>query len=156
MELKDLKSQYTKVAEKYKLPSFTLINENFEVDRIERETECVVREVRKIMMDKIIGYIRFLEMMINPVQAPPMFLIFVRNINAEDKNVIEKVYKNFIELELLSLKLEIDYREEEEAKAIKKILEVWNKTKQDLKAVIEIMEKNWRSGENKKEKGYFG
>ena len=156
MELKELKSRYNKLAENYKLPSFKEVNECFEIDRIERETDCILREVRKIMMDKIISYIRFIEMMINPAQAPPMFMMFVKRVSDEERKVLEKVYKNFIELELQSLKLEIDYDEKEEVKAIKKIMNVWYDTNKDLKFIIEIMEKNWRSGENKREKGYFG
>ena len=156
MELKELKSEYDKLVVKYKLPSFKELNEAFEIDRIERDTDCVLREVRKIMMDKIIGYVRFMEMMINPSQAPPMFMLFLKNVDGDERKTIEKVYKSFVELELHSLKLEIDYSEDEEAKAIKNILNIWNNTKGDLRASIGIMEKNWNSASVKKEKGYFG
>ncbi len=156
MELEDLKTEYGKLAKKYVLPAFKEINEAFEVDRIERKTECILREVRKTMMEKIVGYIRFLEMMINPSQAPPMFMIFVKSLLENDRKTIEKVYKNFIELELKSLKLEIDYSEKAEAEAIKNILKVWDETRNDLKTTIGIMERNWSSSENKKDKGYFG
>ena len=69
---------------------------------------------------------------------------------------MEKAYKSFIELELESLKLEIDYDEKAEAKAIKDILKVWHETRPDLRSTIAIMEKNWRSSSNKKEKSYVG
>jgi len=156
MELKDLKSQYAKLVDKYGLPGFKELNEAFEIDRIDRDTDCILREVRKAIMDKIVGYIRFMEMMINPSQAPPMFLLFLKNVDDKEKKIIEMVYKNFVELELHSLKLEVDYSEEEEAKTIKRILKVWNETKLDLRGTIEIMEKNWNSSSTKKEKGYFG
>jgi len=157
MELKDLKSEYEKLSGKYGLPSFKELNENFEIDRIERDTDCVPREIRKTMMDKIVGYIRFMEMMINPAQAPPMFMIFIKNISDSDRKIIEKVYKNFIELELKSLKLEIDYNEKSEVEAIKNILKIWHDTRPDLRTTIGIMEKNWNSGSTKnKDKAYFG
>ena len=156
MELKDLKSQYNVLTRKYKLPTFKEVNEIFEIDRIERDTDCILREVRKAMMDKIISYIRLVEMMLNPAQAPPMFMMFVKSISDGDRKVMEEVYKNFIELELRSLKLEIDYAEEDEAKAIKHIIDVWHETEPSLRSLIGIMEKNWNSKSEKKEKAYFG
>lgn len=156
MELKDLKSEYEKIAKKYKLPAFGELNEAFEIDKIDRETDCLLREVRKVMMDKIVRYIHFIEMMINPTQAPPMFLIFVKDVTEKERAIIEKVYKNFVELELVNLRLEIDYSEAEEAKAIKDILDVWNRTKPDALSVIGIMDKNWKGTSVKKDKSYFG
>jgi len=156
MELKDLKSQYDGLTRKYKLPAFKEVNEIFEIDRIERDTDCILREVRKAMMDKIVSYIRLVEMMLNPAQAPPMFMMFVKSIGDGDRKVIEEVYKNFIELELRSLKLEIDYAEEDEAKAIKHIIDVWHETEPSLRSLIGIMERNWRGTSEKKDKGYFG
>lgn len=156
MELKDLKLQYDGLTRKYKLPAFKEVNEIFEIDRIERDTDCILREVRKAMMDKIVSYIRLVEMMLNPAQAPPMFMMFVKSISDGDRKVIEEVYKNFIELELRSLKLEIDYAEEDEAKAIKHIIDVWHGTESSLRSLIGIMEKNWNSKSEKKDKEYFG
>ena len=157
MELKDLKARYEKLSKKYKLPSFKELNECFEIDRIERDVDNVLREVRKVMMDKIIGYIRFLEMMISPAQAPPMFMIFVKSVSDSERKTIENVYKNFVELELTALKLEIDYSEEGEAKSIKNIFNVWNKVRPDMRKVLGVMEKNWNSSSSeKKEKTYFG
>ena len=156
MDLKDLKSDYGKLAKKYKLPGFQELNECFEIDRIDKDSDCLLREIRKTMMDRIVRYIHFIEMMINPAQAPPMFMIFVKNISDEERKVLEKVYQNFIELELRSLKLEIDYSEKDEFKAIVNIFSVWNKTKSDLRSVIGIMEKNWKGTSEKKEKTYFG
>jgi len=156
MELKDLKTSYEKLSKKHKIPSFRELNECFEIDRIERDTDSVLREVRKVMMDKIIGYIRFLEMMISPAQAPPMFMIFVKSVSDSERKTIENVYKNFVDLELTALKLEIDYSEEGEAKSIKDIFNVWNKIRPDMRKVLGVMEKNWNSASVKKEKGYFG
>jgi hypothetical protein len=156
MELKEFKSQYGSLASKYGLPDFKELNENFEIDRIERDVDFLLREIRKAMMDKIVSYIRLVEMMLNPSQAPPMFMMFVKNISEGDKKVMEAVYQSFIELELRSLKLEIDYVEESEAKAIKHIIDVWHGIKPDLRSLIGIMEKNWGGPSEKKDKGYFG
>jgi hypothetical protein len=156
MELVGLKKEYGNLAKKHGLPDFKEVNECFEIDRIERDTDFLLREVRKTMMDKVVGYIRFLEMMINPSQAPPMFMMFLKDVTEAEKKTIQTVYKNFIELELLSLKLEVDYSEAREAEAINGILKAWHDTRPDLRATIGVMEKNWNSGAEKKDKGYFG
>jgi CHASE3 domain sensor protein len=96
-------------------------------------------------------------MMLNPVQAPPMFMFFVKNITEQDRKTIQKCYKAFIELELMSLRLEIDYSDREESEAIKKIVEAWKKTKPELRAIIDIMERNWNSSlPINNNKAYFG
>ena len=156
MKFKELKLRFEKIKTKYKLPSFTDIDERFELDRIERDTDFILRGVRKIMMDKIIGYIRFLEMMISPSQAPPMFMMFIRNMTEDELGVLQQVYKALVDLELISLKLEIDYDEKEEATAIKNIFNVWEKQKPQLRSVLTMMEKNWNSTSPKKDKAYFG
>ena len=155
-EVSELRKKYEGFVENYDLPGFKELNEAFEIDRIEREGDCFLRDVRKSMMEKIVRYIHFIEMMINPAQAPPMFMIFVKNIGKSDRNALENVYKNFIELELRALKNEIDYSEKEEAESIKHIFDVWNKSKKELRMVIGIMEKNWKGSPEKKERDYFG
>lgn len=156
MDLEELKKAYGAASEKYGTPGFKELNECFEIDRIERDTDCIVREVRKTMMDKIVGYIRFIEMVLNPAQAPPMFLSFVKQVGDEDKKSIQEVYKAFVELELKALRLEINYSEKNEAGVIDEIYRVWNAHKENLNEMIDMMDKNWNSSGTKKEKGYFG
>jgi len=155
-ELKDLRENYSVLAEKYKLPSFSDLNEAFEIEKIERESDCLLREIRKTMMEKIVRYIHFIEMMINPSQAPPMFMVFVKSIEKKDKEALESVYKSFIELELISLRIDIDYSEEKESEAIIRLLKAWNENKKNMNSIIDIMERNWKGSSSKKEKGYFG
>ncbi len=157
MELQELKAKYDLLAKKYSLPSFKEVNQEFEIDRIERDSDCLLRSVRKVMMDKILKYIQFFEMIINPSQAPPAFLFFVKNVSAEDKSAVEKAYSEFIKLEIVGLKLEIDYNEKNEADFISSILSVWNEMKPFMRKVISMMEKNWnRTSSDKVERAYLG
>ena len=68
----------------------------------------------------------------------------------------DKIYQNFIKLELISFKLEFDYSEKGEAEAINEIFSTWNNSKGDLFNIIENMGKNWNSPKDKKDKGYYG
>ena len=156
MELKDLKKEYIKLEKKYKLPGFNELNEGFEIDRIERDTDYILREIRKTMMDKIIGYKRFLEMMLAPSTAPPMFMIFIKEVRQDERAEVENVYKALVELELESFKREIGYSEKVEAEVVKKIYETWKGLKPKFGKIIGMMERNWRAASTKKERGYFG
>ena len=156
MELNDLKSEFKPLGKKYKLPSFDELNEAFEIDRIERETDFLLREVRKSMMDKILRYIQFTEMMLNPAQAPPMFLMFLKEVTEGERKIIQGCYKNFVELELHSLRLEIDYEESKEAGLIREIFDTWQNTRPEMGKVIDVLEKNWNGSPSVKIKGYFG
>ena len=44
MKVKELKEKYGRLAKKYKLPSFKDLNDAFEIDRIERDPEELLRE----------------------------------------------------------------------------------------------------------------
>lgn len=156
MELEELKSNYKELSKKYQLPSFEELNENFEIDRIDRDTDTLAREIRKVLMEKVISYIKFIEMILNPSTAPPMFLIFLKQITQDEKHTIEETYKPLVDLELKALKVEIEYSEKSEAEQISEINKTWNKIKPNLLKIIQIMEKNWNSSTNKKDKSYFG
>ncbi len=156
MELADLKKQYELLAQKHTLPDFTEMNELFEIDRIDRETDTLIREVRKVMLEKIMSYIRFLEMMIHPASAPPMFLVFVKQITPEERKTMQAVYNACIELELAALKLEIEYDEQKEAALILATHTMWTAHTDNMHKIIGIMEKNWKGTAPKNGKSYFG
>ncbi len=156
MELEQLKKDYAILEKKYKLPKFSVMNEYFEIEKLEKDTDFLLRDVRKIMMEKVVRYIQFVEMMINPSQAPPMFTLFLKNVSQDDRRTLEKIYSDFIKLELSSLRAEIDYSEKGEAELIKKINSTWEESRKDMALAIDIMERNWNSSSAKKDKSYFG
>src|SRR3989344_2091526 len=129
MELKEIKKQYSVLAKKYQLPSFESINEDFEVDKIDRDTDCLLRMIRKVMAEKIINSANFLEMLMNPVNAPRMYITYVRSISIYDRKMIEEIYESLGKASLLSLDLEIDYSEKKEAETIKEIRKIWEEQK---------------------------
>lgn len=155
MELKNLKDNYSKLEAKHKLPSFKELNESFEIDKIDRESDTFLRVVRKVMMEKIVNSLGFLEMLLNPMQIPRMYMSFVKVMNVEDKNMIEKIYNEFSELSMNSLECEISYSEKSEAELIKKIFDKWVKTKPDFQKIFSKI-KLPGNGDAKRERSYFG
>lgn len=156
MELKDLKKEYESLRNKHKLPSFQELNEDFEVDKIDKENDTLLRVVRKVMMDKIIYALSFTEMLLNPVNAPRVYFMYIKNMTSEDKETLDKIYDVLGELNLLAFNLEISYSEEKEAEQIRRISQNWGSVKPLFGKIFDNMLVSLKSNDIKKEKSYFG
>lgn len=155
MELKDLKSLYSEIGKKYDLPSFKELNENFEIEKIDRSSETLLRIIRKAMMEKILSSLGFVEMLLNPMNSPRMYLSYIRSMGQEDKEVIDKIYSFFSEVSIAALEAEIDYNEKKEAELIKSILATWKKAQPEFRKILSKM-KSPSNNKVKKERSYFG
>jgi hypothetical protein len=158
-ELERLKKQYEEFRRRYKLPPFSQLNEDFEIEKLqEAETEFLLRGIRRTMMEKIVAIMRFFELILNPVaaEAPaPMFVFaLLKEIKPEIRKLAEQIYKEFAVYEVLSVNLDIEYNEKEEAKFIADIAARWQQLKTDLKRITKSLSATWEVKE--KERGYFG
>lgn len=152
--LKELKEDYGRIAEEYKLPSFEDANRNFNIEKIDRKSEILIRAVRVVMMEKVINILNFLEMFMNPVQVPRMYHLFVNSITNEDKKLIDKIYSSLAELVIDSLQCEIKYDEKKEAEIINGIFKNWSLVSIDLEILLGKIRKPNKL--EKKERSYFG
>ncbi len=153
--LKELKEQYKEYVKKYDLPSFEKVNGVFEIEKIDKESDCLLKVVRKAMMEKIVNTLGFLDMFSNPVNLPRVYYSFMKSITQEDKKMMDEIYFAFGELSTESLELEVDYTEKKEADMIKKVYGVWNLKKEDIARIFANV-RNPKANNEKKEKGYFG
>src|SRR3989344_540910 len=119
MDISELKRRYSVLEKKHRLPSFKEINENFEIEKIDKEHECLLRAVRKAIMDKIVNSVAFFDMLVNPSATPRIYMSYVRSMSSEDRKIIEEIYDKLSEISFISLELEINYSEKGEADLIK-------------------------------------
>ena len=154
-DINKLKKEYEKYENKYSLPSFEKLNEDFEIGKIDKDVGAFLRSVRKTMMEKIINSLGFVEMFLNPMNVPRIYLPYLKTMDMEDKKIIEKLYNVLSELSLLSLEREIRYSEKGEAELIKKVFNSWNELKNDIDNIIKNI-KNPKIDYGKKERSYFG
>jgi len=155
--LEELKKDYKKIEQKYKLPSFQELNEDFDIEKVaERETDMLLREIRKTIMDKVIAYLRFIEMLLNPSNAPMFFFALVKSLKQDDKKELEKIYGKICSLEIDAVELDCQYKENKEAEFIKKINKDWKTIKKDVLKIVVILKKNWHQKTKNSEKGYLG
>ena len=150
-----MKKKYEVLAKKYKLASFKDVTEQFELEKIDIDSDCFPRIVRKTMMDKVVNSLSFLDMLLNPVNAPRIYLPFIKSMTQDDKKIIEKLYDVFAELSLACLSLELSYTEKKEADMIKKIYDKWESIRPDFIVLMEKIAKPQNSV-SRKEKSYFG
>jgi len=155
MELEDLKEEYVKLGKEYKLPSFKELEEGFEIAKIEKDTETILRAVRKVMMEKVVSSLGFVEMLLNPMNAPRMYLNYIKLMGGEDKKSIEKIYSSLADLSVYSLEREVDYDEKGEAELIQKIFDTWGNVRPEFRKILASMKKPNNSS-MMKERSYFG
>jgi len=156
-KLEKLKQDYGLIRGKYKLPDFKFMNENFEIESIaEEDTELLVRKVRKNVRDKVHAMINVFETFINPTSAPMFVFNVIKGFTQGEKEVIEKLYKKFAELEIDAFNLEITYNEKAEAEYIRKVCELWKNSEKDLNKIYESMKASYGLETKKSEKSYFG
>lgn len=155
MDLNNLKKNYEQSSKKYKLPSFNALNIDFEIDKLDKNTDFLLRTIRKLMMEKVVNSINFLEMLLSPINTPRMYLSYIRTMSVEDKNIIDKIYSNLADLTLFSLDLEIDSTEKKEADLIQKVFNEWNSLKPLFRQLLNNVKKP-KNSVIKKERSYFG
>jgi hypothetical protein len=155
--LEMLKRKYEKLREKYSLPSFQVLNEDFEIERLqERETETLTKEIRRAMIDKNLAYLKFAEMFMNPSTAPMFFLALVKSIDNKDKKLLEELYLELGKFEIKSIALDNNYDEKKDAEFIKSFHKEWQEIKKKFDKIMKAVEQAWEKEAEKKEKGYLG
>ena len=106
-------------------------------------------------MEKIINSMSFVEILLNNVNPPKIYYVYIKNMSLEERKELERVYDILSRLSIDSLSLEIDSNDKLEAELIKKACKEWSLLKPFFKKVILSM-RNPVLQNNKKEKSYFG
>lgn len=155
--LEELKEDYGEFRDRYKLPEFRKLNEDFDVEKVaQHETDFVIREIRRQMMEKIIAYLRFTEMLLNPSNAPIFFFAAIKGLTSSDKKLLEKVYEKLGEYEIEVVALDSRYDEKREAEFIKRLSSEWEEIGEDMIELAEILKKNWKQKSGNYDRGYCG
>ncbi len=155
--LEELKKDYEPFKLKYKLPDFRQLNEEFDIEKVaEIETDFLLREIRKNIMDKVIAYLRFVEMLLNPSNAPLFFMSLVKGFESQDKRILERIYEKLGHFEIDVIELDCRYSEKEEAEMINKITKEWKTISDDMIALVEVLRRNWCQKSKTDDRGYCG
>ena len=153
----DFELAYNELKQKHSLPEFKILAEDFDIEKIaEKESNFLIREIRRIINEKLSAYMHLFETLINP-SAPPMFIFSVlRGIKEEDKESIREIYKKLSKLQIEVMKLDTIYSEQGEIKFIKDTFAEWQDLKKTIYKIIENLDENIEKDDTSKNRGYFG
>jgi len=156
-DINELKIEYNKIKDKYELPEFSELNKLFDIEDVDVETEFLLRKIRRTVSDRIAGYIRFVEIILNPSNAPIFFYKLIRKLDNTDKEILTNIYETIGKFEFEVIELDLDYSEKNEGDFIKRAYNIFN---DDLRTKLLKILKKLETGEdnNKKETNgsYFG
>jgi hypothetical protein len=106
--LSKLKEIYEKLRVKYNLPLFEKMNEDFQIEKIaESETEFILKEARRYITDKFFSYLRFLESILTPSNAPMFVFAITKTLGVKEREKLIELYKKIAKLEIDVVGLEI-------------------------------------------------
>ncbi|PIN91193.1 hypothetical protein COU57_01525 [Candidatus Pacearchaeota archaeon CG10_big_fil_rev_8_21_14_0_10_32_14] len=155
--LAELKKNYAVLQKKYSLPSFDDLNKDFYIERVsDIETDYILREMRKFISERYSNYMRFVEAILNPVNAPMFVFSIIKLLGKEDKKQLESIYTRFMQIELDLIELDIQTSEVKEADFIKKSYKDWQEFKKSMTTVFDTIKKNKENKAEKNDGNYFG
>lgn len=155
--LEELKQRYQKLQEEHNLPSFEELNREFYVEKIaESETDFLFRELRKFIADKFYNYMRFIETILNPANAPIFIFSLIKSMTLEDKKKLGEVYDKLSEVYFRVIKLDVNSSEIKDAEFVNHAYNSWLGIKKELADVLEKFKSINGKGEEIFNSKYFG
>ena len=135
--LPGFRERYKKLQEKYSLPAFDDMNREFYIEKVaEIETDIPTREIRRFVADKIYNYLRFLETILNPSNAPMFIFSVVKSMNEEDKRRLSDAYMKLADINLELVRLDVESDEKKDAEFFKSVYSSWMEIKKDLSEIF--------------------
>jgi len=157
MDLETLKKHYSVIQKKHNLPSFEDMNKDFHIEGlVEIETEHLARAVRKFMSDKLQNYLRFVEAILNPSNAPMFIFSVIKTLNEADRKKVSEIYKKLSRFEIDIIELDTVFSEEKDVKFIKEFYSTWQEVKKDMIALVGVIRENWDKESGKNSGAYLG
>ncbi|MEM3405358.1 MAG: hypothetical protein QW117_00040 [Candidatus Pacearchaeota archaeon] len=154
--LENFKEKYEIIRRKYNLPKFSDINKEFEIEKIcRKETEFLIRNIRREIIERITHYLRFLEALINPSNAPLLFFALANKLTEKEKKILNDLYSTLSSYLVKSIYLDNINEEEEDVKLIMEIYKNWTNIKNKFNDIIKVLDEDYRNKKENKFKGYI-
>jgi hypothetical protein len=158
LSLDEIKKEYDILKNKYKLPEYSDLNRLFDLEGLETSTkEFLLRKIRRLISETTANYLRFLETLLNPTNAPAFFFKLLRKMDPKDKENLGDIYERIGKMEIKIIQLDLDYNEAKEAEFIKLSYEIFDKEiKKQLVEIIDRLTKEGNSVSKEYTKSYLG
>ncbi|MCK4997269.1 hypothetical protein KAS08_03105 [Candidatus Pacearchaeota archaeon] len=152
----DLETKYNELKDKYILPNFEKICEDFDVEKVaDKESSYLLREIRRIINEKVAAYLHLFETLINPTSPPIFVFSILRGMSNDDKEQMKNIYKALSKTQLAIMRLDTMYDEQSEAKFITDTFNLWQELKPQILEIIKGFEANFEKDDSSKKSSYF-
>lgn len=152
----DFEAKYNELKEKYSLPEFKKICEDFDIEKVgDKNSNFLLREIRRVMNEKVSAYLHLFETLINPTSPPIFVFSILRGTSNSDKESMKEIYKILAKTQLEIMKLDTVYKKSTEAEFIINTFDVWQKLKPTIISIIENFETNFEKDDSSKKSSYF-
>lgn len=156
-DLDNLIKEYKKIQNKYGLPDFDSMNQDFQIEKIaEFKTLLLIREIRKFMADKFSNYLKFIEEILHPVSSQMFVFSIIKSLSLEEKTKLTEIYKKLVKIEVRLIELDLEFFEKKEADFIKETYSLWQEIKKEFLFVLDKIKKNWDNKLEGNSRAYFG
>ncbi len=153
----DIRKKYDEIKAKYRqLPDFDKLNQEFEMDFIEKE-HFLLRQLRRRVNEKIIFFCRVLEGILFPAAHSAINAYESENFMEEQRKDLSELHKQLMVLERRALALDIDTTDQQDVDFICDVFKAWPDFKVRVHEIAVQMQKAWtKKSEQNTEKGYYG
>ena len=156
-DLEKLKKNYEFKKILFSLPEYEEMAKEFEIEKVsEKETEFLLREIRRVMVEKISAYIHLFETILSPSSGSLLIFSILKNLTEDDKKRIREIYKRLTKIQISSIKLDTSYSENSESDFIKEINALWGEIKNPIMGLFEKFESNFETELPNANNCYFG
>ena len=158
-KLEKYKREYEKLQKKHSLPAYEQLNNYFDIEELaNKNTDRTLMLIRRRITEKTGSYLRFMEVFLNPSQAPLFYMVLTKGMPEEGRKAINEMYFDLGKVEIDHMRMELkDYDESAEAEVIKDFANVWTKVREQMKLLVGIFDKQWKQKISEaREKTYFG
>lgn len=157
LDLEKLKIDYESKRILFNLPSYNEMAKEFEIEKVsEKETDFLLREVRRAVIEKVSAYIHLFETILSPSSGSLLIFSILKSLNEEDKKTIRGIYKKLTKTQISAIKLDTSYDEILEAEFINKMYKEWQELKRPIIELFEKFEKNFETDISPGNNCYFG
>lgn len=151
-----MEEEYNKLKEKYNLPNFKELDNEFEISTIDSE-HFILRCIIDKIIDRIDYFSCILEHILQPESSSFKSIQESGFFDDLEKKEIYNLFKKLIILNRESSKISLNRDEKQEAEFIINSFNQWMEIKQDLLKNIEKLKNSWEKDTINNEKlGYLG
>ncbi len=155
-KIEKLKKDYEVLRKKHSLPTFEELNEDFQIEKMDPDSDFLIREVRRWVSEKSVNYLKLVETLMNPSNVPFFVYSIVKVLGKEEKDKLNEFYNKLSKRQVEIIKLDLVYNEKNEVKFIKDVFNEWKIMKVELFDIIDFVEKNVDKKSEVNNPAYFG